>query len=263
MKKLVSLISIVCMLNVLAVAGLAGFLWATGRLDKPKVQAIADMLKHQGTPENYREKLYDIIAPPTTRPGAATSTAPAAQPALAMGGGADPATAEDRIDYMRQAMEIERLKLESEAQGLRDQQKLLVAKKFEVEAALTKLADEKKAFEQQIAAASSKDDGEGFKKSMALFDELKPKQVKDLFNGMTLDLAAKYLTAMEPDRAAKIIGEFKTPEEKAFVKGLLERIQNGTKESGTNSASAAAGATAVALTAASANAPSLPAKAGP
>src|SRR5436305_871819 len=116
----------VCMLNVLAVAGLGGFLWATGRLDQPKVQAIADMLKHQ-------------------------------------------------------------------------------------------------------------------------------------LDGMPIDLADKYRTAMESDRAAKIIGEFKTPEEKGFMKGLLDRIQNGSKESGTSSASATAGATGVALTAAGANAPSPPA----
>src|SRR5438477_9563235 len=109
MKKFAGFFSILCVLNILAIAGVVGFLYATGRLDKAKAQTIGDMLKHPGTPEKFREKVYDIIAPaPTTKPAngvATTTTAPAAsQPALVEGGAAEtiePATAEERIEFMR------------------------------------------------------------------------------------------------------------------------------------------------------------------
>lgn len=250
------------MLNALAILGLVGFLLGTGRLDKAKAQTIGDMLKHPGTPAKFREKVYDIIEPfPTALTTMPAATAPASQPAT--GDQIEPATAEERIEFMRRAMETEQLRLENEAQGLRDRQKMLEAKQREVELNLQKLADDKKNFEQQIAASNKKDDGEGFKKSMALFEELKPRQVKDLLAGMTPDAAARFLAAMEPDRAAKIIGEFKSLDEKAFVKTLMDRMGSSPKDNGTTPASATAGASGVALPAAGAVAPGPAAKAEP
>ncbi len=80
MKKLASLFTLLCIFNLLALAGLIGFLLATGRLDGPKANAIADLLRHKGTPNKFREQLYDILQP-TSQP----AIAPASQPALASG----------------------------------------------------------------------------------------------------------------------------------------------------------------------------------
>jgi len=81
---------------------------------------------------------------------------------------------------------------------------------------------------------------------LALYDELKPKQVKDLFvDSKSAELVASYLTAMEPSRAAKIIGEFKAPEERTFIDAVLERI----RVAGTTSASGPRAGGDVAVTA--------------
>src|SRR5579862_4377122 len=109
MKKIGSFISIICIINVLMLAGFVGFLWGTGRLDKTKAQAIGDLLKQQGTPEDLRVKLYDIMTPmtaPATQTQPATSTAPS----LAGGIGEAPATAQERIDYVQKMLEQERLR---------------------------------------------------------------------------------------------------------------------------------------------------------
>jgi flagellar motility protein MotE (MotC chaperone) len=232
MKKILTFLALLCVLNLLATAGLVGYLAATDRLDMPKLHTIADLLRHKGSPERLREQASEIIEPP---PATAPATAPASRPALAdVGLERGPVTAQERLDYARQAMEQERLQLENEAQDLRHRQELLLQLQAQVEAKLRKIEETKKAFEDELAKASSKDNDAGFQKTLALYSELKPKQVKDLFVGMQPDVVVRFMQAMPPDQAAKIIIEFKTLEEKAFINGVLERLRG----SGTNSASA-------------------------
>lgn len=236
MKKLTSLFVLICVLNLFALIGLAGYLVGTGRLDKPKAAAIADMLRHKGTPEKFRETLYDILEPTP-----ATTSAPASQPAIASDVSLpDPSfstSAEKRIDAGHQAMEQERIRLENQAQELRHRQELLVQMQADVQVKLQKIDEDKKAFEAQVAQASAAGKDDSFQKTLALYDELKSKQVKDIFIGMTPDLVANYLQAMEPSRAGKIIGEFKSPSESAFIATVLDRI----RASGTTSAIGSAG----------------------
>ena len=238
MKKLVTLFALFCVLNVLMIGGLIGFLAGTGRLDRTKFQTIADLLHHQGTPDNLRNNVYDILEPST-----APSTAPSSRPAMSLGGDSTPASAEERIDYRGQAMEQERMRVENQAQNLRNQQKLLEQMQARVEETLRKIDDQKKSFEQTVTQTTSKSVEESFQKSLALYDELKPKQVKDLFLPMTPALVAKYLQAMDTDRAGKIISEFQTPEERTFIASVIDRIRSagtdsasGTRADGTTAA---------------------------
>jgi hypothetical protein len=127
-------------------------------------------------------------------------------------------------------MEQERLALEAQAQDLRHRQDLLEKLQADITAKLALIEEAKKASEPKAATAESLAKAENFQKSLALYDELKAKQVKDIFTeNKDPDLAAKYLATMESSRAAKIIGEFKSPEERAFIATVLDRIRtNGT-----------------------------------
>ncbi len=246
MKKILGLISTICILNVLMMGGLAGFLWQTGRLDKAKVQTISDMLKRPGTPEKLRENVDDLMKPvAATRPaegtadGAATQagTEPAAQPAKTEAGGL-PATAEDRIDYLQKTMEQARLRLEDQAQNQQHEQELLAQEQGDLDLAQQKLSDDRKVFEAQVAASKAAKNDNGFATALSLFDELKPKQVKDLLMGMTVPDAAKYVTAMEPDRAAKILAEFKSDPEKTFMGSVMDMLRGVHPAAGTGAATA-------------------------
>ncbi len=231
MKKIATFLALLCVINALALAGLVGFLMATGRLDKTKAQSIADLLRHQGTPKKLRLQLADILEP-ATMPATAPATGPASQfPPLANQTDAGPATAEERIDFARQVMEQRRLVLDNEAQDLRHQHELLVQMKEDVETKAKKIIADKKAFEESIAKTGTKSDEESFQKTMALYDELKPKQIKDLFMGMPVELVARYMGAMAPDQAAKIIGEFKTPPERTFISSVLDRLRTAGTDS--------------------------------
>jgi flagellar motility protein MotE (MotC chaperone) len=236
MKKIASLFLLICVLNLLALGGLAGYLVATDRLDAPKAAAIVDLLRHQGTPVKFRETLYDIL-----QPAPATTSAPASQPAMASADApADsalpsppPGTAQDRINAAHEAVDQQQLRLENEAQELRHRQELLVKMQADVTAQLKQVKDEKEAFEKRVAQAGTQATDDNFQKTLALYDELKSKQVKDLFMNMQVEEIAKYITAMDPDRAGKIIGEFKTPQEANLIAKVLEHI----RAAGTASAS--------------------------
>ena len=69
MKKLSGFISVLCVLNVLAIVGLLAYLMGTGRLDKTKAQTITDILRTPATPANFRTDVYDLMS-------AAASTQP-------------------------------------------------------------------------------------------------------------------------------------------------------------------------------------------
>jgi flagellar motility protein MotE (MotC chaperone) len=234
MKKILSILNMIAILTFLMLVGLLAYLAGTGRLDKEKAQTVLDLIRHQGTPAGLRDQVYGVLVPTT-----ATAPAPASAPAATPGTDDAPtaASASDRIEYAREAMEQEQLRLEHEAQELQRRQQLLDQKRSEIDAKLAELDSQKKAFQQQAAATQAAGQSEAFAKSLDLYNELKPKQVKDLFIVLPPGDAAEYLKAMDPSSAAKIIAEFKTPEERSYIATVLDKIRTAAPAVGMQSAS--------------------------
>ncbi|HVX84242.1 MAG TPA: hypothetical protein VH253_05450 [Phycisphaerae bacterium] len=231
MKKIASFLTLLAIFNLLAIAAVAIYLSATNRLDGAKARAIGDLLRHQGEPPALREKLADILdpKPAATAPAtqtAASQSAPDADIPLA-------ASAQDRLDFARQAMEQERLRLETQAQDLQHRQELLEREQAAFAQKVDALEKDKKDFDARVAAASTKTKDDNFQKSLALYDQMKPDQIKQIFVGMPPDVVANFLLAMDPSRAGKIIGEFQTDQEQKYIASVLELIRTR----GTDSAS--------------------------
>lgn len=237
MKKF---LTVVILLNLMMAFGLAGFLLATGRLDKQKMGTILDLLRHRGSPEGLRTQVAGILEPgpatapatqheePTTRSLAAASTTAAA-------------SASDRIAYAQQAIEQERLRLEREAQDLLQRQKLLETQRQEFDARQTQFDDLKKAYEAEVAATKTRLQKESFTRTLSLYGELKPRQVKEIFQGLEPQTVVDYLQAMDSEQATRIIAEFKTPAERKFIGQILERMRTpgmGPANNSTGGASA-------------------------
>lgn len=228
MRKIGTLLLTVLLLNLLMAAGLVGFVVATGRLDGAKAQVIVDLVRHRGAPADLRKQVAALLEPAVaaTEPAAAATQGGVARAKTEEGALAAVASAADRIEYARQAMEQERLRLDREAQDLQHRQDLLETQRQEVEGKLAAIAAEKKKFAQEVGAAEAKAKDANFTRSLAFYAELKPKQVKDLFlNLNNPDLVAQYLKAMEQEQATAIIGEFKNPKEREYIGGVLERIR--------------------------------------
>jgi hypothetical protein len=242
MKKIAAFFTFLLVLNVLAAAGLGGYLLATGRLDKEKSLAIVDILKHQGTPDHLRSQVNDVLYP-TTIP--ATATAPATRQSLVDLANSDAtlaslATAQERIDFARHAVEQERMRLESETRNLLARQKLLEDQRAAVTLQADQLAAARKRFDEQVQASATRLKDENFQRTVALYNDLKPKQVKELLISLDQDLVADYFRAFDGERSTKIIAEFKTPDEKQFISAVLEKIRT-TGTASANSPSPQAG----------------------
>lgn len=232
MRTLGSAILLIALLNLLMIGGLAGYLAATGRVDKEKAGAILDLVKHQGTPENLRNHVYQIMNPEPA--STATASSPATLKSVEHGSlDVGVASATERIEFTRKAMEQERLRLDREAQELRNRQNLLATQRSEIDSRLAQFENEKKEFQEKIQQTEAFVRDENFTKALHLYNELKPKQVKEIFVSLPQNVVENYLRAMDRDRAGRIIAEFKSPEDRQFIAAVIERIRN----SGTNSAS--------------------------
>ena len=234
MKKIAAFFTFLIALNLMVAAGLGGYLLATGRLDKEKSLAIVDLLRHRGTPNTLRDQVNEVLYP-TTPP--ATASAPATRETLADFAGTDAtlaslATAQERIEFARHAVEQERMRLESETRNLLARQKLLDDQRAAITRQSELLAAAQKKFDEQVQASASRLKDENFQRTVALYNDLKPKQVKELFISLDQDLVADYFRAFDGERSTKIIAEFKTPVEKQFISAVLEKIRT----SGTASA---------------------------
>ncbi len=102
----------------------------------------------------------------------------------------------------------------------------------------SKLADEKKKFKQvresfdaQLAAIRADATSTGMDEVRATLETLKPKQAKEQFSLMLEDKrindVATLLTAMPDGKRAKILAEFKTPDDAVRVSEVLKLIREG------------------------------------
>ena len=220
MKRLFNVIVLALAVNFLLLAGGVGYLWKTQRLDREKVHSI-------------REILFPLNEPgdPTTQP----TTQPATQPSLnldAVLAAHAGMPAAEQVQLLQRTFDERMAKLDRRTEELKALHDLVKGG----EARLTK---DRAAFEQELAALRKREQeadrlakDKGFQDSLELYGTMKPKQVKDVFAGLPDDVVVRYLRAMDPGQAGKIIKEFKTPAEVQRVKGLMEQVRSAAESAG-------------------------------
>lgn len=217
MKSLWTAVSFLAVVNLLALLMFTGWLYQTDRLNEARLNALRDLFR---LPVSEAEQLAAEEAAAeekaTREAGeayrAANPLPPAAQQIAHL------ARLEDR------ANEFER-RAQAEIEALRGQ--LLAAQKT--------LASEREAFAKDKAAwqtevdqvANTAADAQ-FQRVVALLGQLRPKQAKELLmqwaTGGDMLQAVKYLNAMNPRLAAKVLAEFKD-DETQVARELLERLR--------------------------------------
>ena len=213
MKKLGGVIMMTLALNFLAAAGGIAYLFQSGKLDRAKVVSIKEL----------------VFAPPA---GAAATTQPTTQPTtkptnsleelLAKASGR---TAGEQVEFIQRSFDAQMALLDRRQRELADLQRQVDLAKQQMErdrAALEKGRVEL-ASQQQLASKLATD--KGFQDSLLLYNTMPSKQVKTIF--MTLDDATmrQYLQAMQPRVAARIIKEFKAPDEVTRIQKVMEAMR--------------------------------------
>lgn len=214
MKKIILLLLCVLAINFLAVLGGVGYLVGTGALDSEKAQQISEVL----------------FPPPSSQPTSQPTTAPviALSPQLQLEElmskrAGRPAT--EQIEFIRATFDEEKAQWERRMVELE-------ALKSQVEAARSQVARDRsvldareRVLKDRLNEAALQEQDTGFQRELALYNSMQPAQVKKVFSGMDDELVAKYLQAMSPRNATKIIKEFKTPEEVARVQAIMEKVR--------------------------------------
>jgi len=213
MKKIASVIALLLALNFLAVAGGVGWLVGTGKLDKDKAMAIRDLIFPK--PEDTK---------PATQPVVDASTQPTLklEELLAQKAGRNAA---EQVEFIQQTFDGQQATIERRHRELLDLQRRVDLARDQLARDRTKLTAEQKTFEARAAETEKLLTDEGFQNSLSLYNTMAPKQVKSVFVGLDDDTLIRYLQAMQPRVAGKIIKEFKTPDEVARVQRVLERMR--------------------------------------
>ena len=218
MKTLGTVVMMTLAVNFLALAGGAGWLFQSGHLDRGRVKAIRD-----------------IVFPPATQPTTLPSEAQAApEPTaesrldalLAKHAGAR-STAE-QADFLQHSFDAQMSQLDQRERQLEDLQHLVAQAQAQLKADRTRLdGDRQKLTDDQQESARLADD-QGFQDSLNLYNSMPAKQVKTVFLAMDDAAVVNYLRAMTPRTAAKILKEFKSPEELDRVHKLMDRMRDST-----------------------------------
>ena len=213
MKTIWSAFTFFCVVQVLATAMFAGWLWQSGRLNGERVRATRSLFAQPAAPED--EDVSE--AGPSGAPGAdgAPSAADtAAQETIRLVGRFEQ---QQRIAARRLRDEHAQLsqELDLRAQDLRAREEELHTDRMEWEASVL-LSQETLADEQ-------------FAKAVKLLGGLPPKSGKariiELMQAGRTDQAVAYLNAMNGRQAGRILREFKSADEGLMATDLLERLR--------------------------------------
>ena len=225
MKKLLNVLMITLALNFLALIGGVAYMAKTGALTREKIAAIKAILGPATTQAAAVEK--------KDQPDASTQPTLKLEELLARVSGRP---AGEQIEFMQRTFDSQMAQLdrrEREVLGLKKEVENLRAS-LEVDMSAT--AKRQKLLDEREKALTKDAADKGFADTMALMDEMPAKGAKDILAGMNDATATKYLRAMDPGRAAKIIKEFKTPPEAERVQRIVDLIRGAEANAKANEA---------------------------
>ena len=226
MRTLLTAFTLVLVINLLAIGALAGWLGASGRLSKDRLRDAVAV---------FNQTLEEEAALDAESEKAELEAQALAERALRMeqvAGG--PVTPEARLDSIQVVDDktralLERQKVEAEAlkRQLDAQQRLIEQKIAELDA-------KQKAFDKAIASKVEQMQSEDFKEAIAMLEGIPPKQAKGVLQQWLTDggqeQVVDYLSAMEERKAAKVLKEFKLPNEVAQAATLIEQLRQRTEQ---------------------------------
>jgi flagellar motility protein MotE (MotC chaperone) len=223
-KKLWNVLVLTLAMNFLLLAGAVGYLYKTGRLDRERVHAIREML---------------FPPPPAADPASTQpATRPTTQPVLkleellAQHAGLPAA---EQVQLLQRTFDSRMAQLDRRQRQVEDLHTLVRNAEATLMAERVEFDKQRQALEGREREQAKLAGDKGFQDALKLYGTMKPKQVKDVFASLADDVVVRYLRAMEPRQAAKIIKEFKTPAEVRRVQALMEQVR--AAESGSASAS--------------------------
>ena len=221
MKKLLQVIMALLAINFLAVGGAVGWLVQTKRLDKDRLHAIKDIVFPATTQSSTTQSTEEAA---TTKPSDVLAAL------LEKSSGRTPS---EQVETLQRNFDAQMAQLDRRERELTDLQRQVELSKQQMARDRTALDAEKKALETQKQQTAKLASDKGFQDSLALYNTMQGKQVKQIFLSMSDDQIVQYLQAMEPRAAARIVKEFKSPPEVARIEKVMEKMRQAQASTST------------------------------
>ena len=222
MKRLWNVFVLTLAVNFVAVVVAVAYLYNDGRLDRARIDGI-------------RALLYPPPAPPAPpAPQRPAGKAPP-EPVLKLGELLEQKSGlstSEQLLFIQQTFDARMAELDRRQRELGDLQRQVDMANAALARDRAALEAEKKrvAEREQLAARLAGD--QGFQDSLELYKSLPPRQVKAAFMTMDDESVVRYLQAMEPRGAAKIVREFRTAEEQQRIQRVIDQMRGAGEAAG-------------------------------
>ena len=210
-SKIFNLLAVISIATLLALGGMAGFLFGSGRLNQPRIEKIAAVLRCE-------------LDDDTDSPEAAPNT----QPAEADHGAGGRLSAE-AIKFARYDDERRRAILERAEADVRAQRDLLNQALQDLVNSQESFERDKEEWQKRRKRLSQEQQDKGFLKELAYVKKLSAKQAKahvlQTWKKHRADVV-RLFNALKPREGQRILDEFKSTEELQIIHELLEQLRN-------------------------------------
>jgi len=221
MRTIFTAVTLVILVNLLALAGFAGWLASSGRLSKARVHEVVDVFRPTVAEEEAAQAEIDALA---------EETQAVAEQAMHMQQVANgPVSPERRLSAMGEIDEQSRMRIERRRVELDAMYRQLDSVRALVDGQIAELEQERLDFEadqqEWLDGAMDAD----FQQAVTMLEGLTSRQAKDVFLQLIREnneeQVVAYLAAMTPRKAAGVLKEFKDGGEVAQAARLIEQIR--------------------------------------
>jgi hypothetical protein len=217
MRTIWSILSVIAVANLIAIAGIVAYLVATGRLDQDRLRELRVLLSQTTQERTEQAKLLG-------QKSAADAAAAKEQAKV----GTPPITAGDTMDLKLQQSQIDAARLESLRREVQILQDTLARQRAALVSDRAAFEKEKKDFDLARAAVEKTESDEQFRKALVTLEGLKADKAKAALQTMIdqqqTEQAVAYLNAMQERQRTKILDEFIKADPKVAT-DLLERLR--------------------------------------
>jgi flagellar motility protein MotE (MotC chaperone) len=202
MGKLVLIFGLILVaVHVLAIGGFLGYGLATGRMDEEKLAQYIATWKG--------EKLVPYVEPAE----------------VAKGEPETPQAAKARISSVQEEREFFSRALQRQIQVLNNMKVSISAAQAKLDKDLSQLQVKRQEFDNMLAQQNAEAKEKGFIMALKSYSAMNPKLVKDDFMAMDEKEAVRYLATMKPGTVTEILSKFKTSDEQAKRRRLVELLE--------------------------------------
>lgn len=234
MRKLWNAFVLALAANFVLAAGAVAWLYKTGRLDRERVAEIRKIVLEKPEPSASKDDAGQPMGP-TTRPSMGLEALLEKHAGKRAG---------EQVEVVQQAFDAQSMLIDRRRREVEDLAAQVAREQEKLARDRAALEAERRGFDAREEAARAVASDQGFQDSLKLYAAMPPRQVKGVFLSMPDETVVRYLRALPPRTATKVVKEYKTPEETERIRRIMERMRRGepaTQPAGTNDGPADAG----------------------